>query len=283
MWKRNKQQLNSDLAKAKFYSVLCDGSTDNSVKENEVIYASYFDPVPYGSDSVEVKIAFLEMNDLNDQSASGLTAAIKNSFQSIGITETNKLIGFTSDSASVNRGDKNSVKTSLRENSPWLVFIWCITHRLELAIENALQGMIFNTIDEIILRLFYLYQKAPKKLCQLCELHEMYKGAMDFLSDSCKPKKVSRMQWILHKLGAMKTCLDKWRIYIQHLESLAEDKSYKPKDCKKMKGYLRKWKKTEIPFMLALFTGMLEIRYILSRSFHPSRYYRSCLCISLFI
>ena len=265
--KEIKQQLNSDLAKAKFYSVLCNGSTDNSAKENEVIYALYFDPVPRGSDSLEVKIAFLEMNYLNDQSASGLTAAIKSSFQSIGITKTNKLIGFTSESASLNRGDKNSVKTLLRENSPWLAFIWCIAHRLELAIKNALQGTIFNTIDEMILRLFYLNQKAPKKLRQLRELHEMYKGAMNFLSDSCKPKKASETWWISHKLGAMKTCLDKWGIYIQHLESLAEDKSYKPKDHEKMKRYLRKWKKTEIPFMPALFIDMLEITSILSRSF----------------
>ena len=119
----------------------------------------------------------------------------------------------------------------------------------------------------MILRLFYLYQKAPKKLRQLRELHEIYKGAMDFLSDSCKPKKASGTRWISHKLGAMKTCLDKWGIYIQHLESLAEDKPYKPKDRAKMKGYLRKWKKTETPFMLALFIDMLEIPSILSRSF----------------
>ena len=259
--------------------MLCDESTNNSVKENEVIYALYFNPVPRGSDSIEVKIAFLEMNDLNDQSVSGLTAASKSSFQSVGITKTNKLIGFTFDGASVNRGDKNSVKTSLLENSPWLVFIWCIAHHLELAIENALQGTIFDTIDEMILRLFYLYQKAPKKLRQLRELHEMYKGAMDFPSDSCKLKKASGTHWISHKLGAMKTCLDKWGIYIQHLESLAEDKSYKPKDRKKMKGYLRKWKKMEIPFMLALFIDMLKIPSILSRSFLIDPVYAFC-CLS---
>ena len=90
---------------------------------------------------------------------------------------------------------------------------------------------------------------------------------MDFLSDSCIPKKASGTRWLSHKLGAMKMCLDKWGIYIQHLESLAEDKPYKPKDRKKMKGYLRKWKKTEIPFMLALFIDMLEIPSILSRFF----------------
>ena len=40
-----KFQMNADLAKAKFYSVLCDGSTDKAVIENEVIYALHFDPI----------------------------------------------------------------------------------------------------------------------------------------------------------------------------------------------------------------------------------------------
>ena len=39
-----KCQLNVDLAKAKFFSVLCDGSTDSAVIEEEVIYLLYFDP-----------------------------------------------------------------------------------------------------------------------------------------------------------------------------------------------------------------------------------------------
>ena len=79
---------------------------------------------------------FLEMNYVKDQATSGLTTALEKSFESIEIQIKIKRIGFTSDGASVNRGDKNSVKTNLRTDSPRLVFIWCIVHRVELDISD---------------------------------------------------------------------------------------------------------------------------------------------------
>ena len=41
-----KRHLNADLAKAKFFGILCDGSTDSAVIENEVIYALHFNSMP---------------------------------------------------------------------------------------------------------------------------------------------------------------------------------------------------------------------------------------------
>ena len=71
---------------------------------------------------------------------------------------------------------------------------------------------------------------------------------------------------------AMKMCLDKWGIYIQHLESLAEDKkSLKAKDRAKLKGYLTDWKKPSIPLLLALFIDLLEIPSILSLTFQSEK------------
>lgn len=151
-----KHQLNKDIAKAKFFSVLCDGSTDSAVIENEVVYALHFDPEPTGSNSVEVKVSFLQINYLKNQTAEGVSSAIEESFRgvaesieesfnSLGIVSIDKkLIGFTSDGASVNRGDRSSVKTILREKSPWLVFIWCIAHCLELALDDALSDTSFR-------------------------------------------------------------------------------------------------------------------------------------------
>ena len=129
-----------------------------------------------------------------------------------------KMIGFTSDGAAVNRVDKHSVKTILREKLEWLVFVWCIAHRLELALSDALKDTIFKDIDEMLLRIYYLYQKAPKKLRQLRDLHEIFKGTMDYLEGGCKSKKASGTRWIAHKLNAMKMILDKWGLYIVHLE-----------------------------------------------------------------
>ena len=170
-----KRNLNADLAKATFFSVLCDGSTDNAVIENEVIYALHFDPMSSNSDSIEVKISFLHIYQLKHQDSDGVHDAISvnvkksisKGFKSIGvegIDASKKMIGFTSDGAAVNRGDKHSVKAILREESEWLVFVWCIAHRLELALSDALKDTIFKDIDEMLLRIYYLYQKAPKKL-----------------------------------------------------------------------------------------------------------------------
>ena len=91
---------------------------------------------------------------------------------------------------------------------------------MELALSDALTGTVFDDIDEMLLRSYYLYQKAPKKLRQLRELHDMYKGAVEYIDGGCKPKKASGTRWITHKLNAMKTCLDIWGFDITHLEHL---------------------------------------------------------------
>lgn len=266
-----KDQLAENLLQAKFLGTLSDGSTDSATIEDEVVYATYFDPQPHGKDTVEVKTCFIGLKSLKTASAVGVTEAITESFSALSPEFTieylhKKLVGFTSDGASVNRGKQTSVKVLLRELSPWLVFIWCIAHRLELGLSDALKDTIFAKVDEMLLRLFYLYKKAPKKLRELKELHDSYKDGMEFLEGGFKPKKASGTRWIAHKLAAMKTCLDKWGIYIQHLESLVQDKSYPTKDRAKLSGYLKQWSDAKMPFLLALFIDLLEVPSILSKT-----------------
>ena len=50
---------------------------------------------------------------------------------------------------------------------PRITFVWCMAHRLELAIQDDLKCMIFDKVDGMILRISYLYQKSPKKLGEL--------------------------------------------------------------------------------------------------------------------
>ncbi len=211
--------------------------------------------------------------------ADGITDAIKESFNdikesisssssSVGILPYHKkLVGFTSDGASVNRGCNDSIKTRLREKSPWMVFIWCVAHRLELALSDALKTTEFKEVDDMLLKMYLLYNKAPKKLRQLEELHDLYQQTMEFDEGGVKPKKSSGSRWISHKLAAMKMCLDKWGVYIQHLETMTEDETITSKDKAKMKGYLRRWNSSRMPLLLALFIDMLTIPSILSLTF----------------
>ena len=52
--------LNKDLARAKYFSVPSDGSTDSTSQEQECVFALHFDPKPSDKeDRVEVKMSFL--------------------------------------------------------------------------------------------------------------------------------------------------------------------------------------------------------------------------------
>ena len=50
---------------------------------------------------------------------------------------------------------------------------------------------------------------------------------------------LSGTRWITHKLNALQLMLDKFGIYLQHLQSMSEDKSFKSADRQKFKGWLR--------------------------------------------
>ena len=102
-----------------------------------------------------------------------------------------KLIGFTAVGASVNRGDKNGVISILRNNHPWVIYVWCMAHRLELALKDVLQGTSFDDVDQVLLRLYYLYENSSKKLRQLCELHGIYRETFEFEDGGVRPKRSS--------------------------------------------------------------------------------------------
>ena len=146
------------------------------------------------------------------------------------------MVALGADGASVNNGDKSSVKTKLREELPWLAFGWCMAHKLELGIKDALKGTYFNKVDEMLPRLYYLYKRSPKKLRELKEIHDLVKEGLEFDATGVKPVRANGTCWIAHRFSALKKVLDKMSIYIMHLQSLCTDKSYTSKERSKFQG-----------------------------------------------
>ena len=66
------------------------------------------------------------------------------------------LVGCGSDGASVNVSGQNGMRG--KDSLPW-----CYTHQLELACKDAFSSKLFHDIDSMLLRLYYLYEKSPKK------------------------------------------------------------------------------------------------------------------------
>ena len=102
----------------------------------------------------------------------------------------------------------------LQEINPWLMFGWCSPHRLELALKDSLSNQeLFKEVDDIILRLYYLYKKSPKKLHQLKDLFDMMEADYEFDSNGYRPERASGTRWIGHKVGALQMIIDKYGIY----------------------------------------------------------------------
>ena len=75
----------------------------------------------------------------------------------------NHIVALGADGAIVNSGKISGVWAIMKEEMSWIVFVWCMTHRLELAIQSALRDTFFDEVAGMNLRIFYLYQKSPKK------------------------------------------------------------------------------------------------------------------------
>ena len=95
-----------------------------------------------------------------------------------------------------------------------------MAHRLELAIKDALKKTAFDLIDELLLRLYYLYKKLPKKCCELeCIVSDLI-GCLTFDDNGVRPVRASGSRWISHKFQAMKRVLSKYGAYTNHIAAL---------------------------------------------------------------
>ena len=92
-------------------------------------------------------------------SGEGLFQLVKEGLQSLGIESIDahncsKLVGMGTDGAAA------GLKGLFEKELSWM---WCLAHRLELAIKDALVGTSFDLINELLLRLYTTFMKIPRK------------------------------------------------------------------------------------------------------------------------
>ena len=100
------------------------------------------------------------------------------------------MIFIASDRASVDSGLKGGITAMFREEEDlsWLSFIWCLSHRLKLAISDN-QHEHLSSIKQCLRNLFYLYEKSNKKIRELHLLHKTLKDIYEFQNEQVKPAK----------------------------------------------------------------------------------------------
>ncbi len=106
------------------------------------------------------------------------------------------LVGGGTDGASVNVGIHNGMKACMQETLPWLHWAWCFSHRLELACRDSFSSSLFQDINEMLLRLYYLYHKSPKKSKELEAIGEELKAVFHFPKGGDLPVHCQGTCWI---------------------------------------------------------------------------------------
>ena len=75
------------------------------------------------------------------------------------------MIGFGRDGTNANLA-QGGLSGLLTYEMPW-VLSWCLAHPLELSVKDALKPTFFATVEDLLLRLYYTYEKSPKKCHEL--------------------------------------------------------------------------------------------------------------------
>ena len=140
------------------------------------------------------------------------------------------LIGGGTDGASVNIGQHHSMRAQLQGSLNWLFWAWCFAHCLELASKDGLQSSLFSEVEEMLLRLYYLYKKSPKKTRELESIVEELKGVYEFSGSGNRPIRSQGSRRIDHKRRALQRVTDRYGAFISHLIALSEDTSLKSED-----------------------------------------------------
>ena len=161
----------SQLSVTKFYSFLMDGSTDAGNIKQELVLISFC----IKDDSAQKVRSCTKLHSLSSPEkadADGLIKCLSSALHSLGVTdvldqgnvigvgEKPVLVGGGTDGASVNVAQHGGMKGKLQHTLPWLMWSWCYAHRLELACKGAFKSTLFKDIEEILLRLYYLYHKS---------------------------------------------------------------------------------------------------------------------------
>ena len=94
----------------------------------------------------------------------------------------------------------------------WLT-LGCVSHHLELALEDSLAD-VMNDIHDVLTFLFYLYKKSSKKLIQL---HALLKDVYSFKNNQVRQSKASGTRWIACIMHSMTAFVDKFGVYLKHL------------------------------------------------------------------
>ena len=180
-----------------------DGTTDAGNLE-ELLLILYFDP---SSDDgvIHVRNQFFTVQQLRSGAGAGLFQCLIAAMAYMGVDDwKSNVIGLGCDGTNANIA-AGGLRGHLEEEVPWVTVFWCLAHRLELALKDALKGTFFADVDELLLQVYFLYDKSPKKCCELAAIAEELQGCLEPAnrpsSGGVRPLRACGPRFVAHKVS----------------------------------------------------------------------------------
>ena len=122
---------------------------------------------------------YFSVESVKNASAAGIHENTQTAFNRFGVTKfEDRIVGLNADGASVNMGPLNGLGKIVRDSALWLQLVHCFNHRIKLALKDAFDTSPFGDIDNMLMKLYYLYEKSPKRYRELKELSEAYANSV---------------------------------------------------------------------------------------------------------
>ena len=154
------KQLMTALSHCKFFSLQADGSTDSGNIEEELFLVLHFDPSS-NDGKVHIHDSFFTVKHLSSGTGWSLFNCVQKAVEYMGADDWEaKLIGFVCDGTNANMAD-GGLNGFLKDAVPWVIVSWCLVHCLELSLKDALKNTFFASIDELLLQVYFMYEKSP--------------------------------------------------------------------------------------------------------------------------
>ena len=101
-----------------------------------------------------------------------------------------------------------------------------------------LKGTALYAVDNMLLKLYDLYEKSPKKCRQLEDIISDLKACvtLDNGGLGSRPVRASGSRWVSHKLNAMRRVFSRYGAYTNHLGALSEDSKVNSADGANIKA-----------------------------------------------
>ncbi|WAR14524.1 ZN862-like protein [Mya arenaria] len=164
-------------------------------------------------DDFQPKICYLKLVEPPNTKADGIVVAIDAAFDEFEMPDyKNKTVGFCSDGASVMMGKKQGVIQKIKDQgqAPWILAMWCLAHRLELALIDCFKGEYLETVVDVL-------TSSAKRIKEAGEIADIME------TQFTKPEKCNGTRWVDHNLRAISKLIKNWKVLVMHMMSYSED------------------------------------------------------------